>query len=73
MMSCVRRPGGDGFDIFYDEPDPEIYSEDVAVSTAAMNRSIETLVRRDPAQYQWSYKRFKKNETLPDPYRKPGK
>jgi KDO2-lipid IV(A) lauroyltransferase len=73
MMSCVRRPGGDGFEIFYEEPDPGIYSEDVAVSTAAMNRSIETLVRRDPAQYQWSYKRFKKNETLPDPYRKPRK
>lgn len=70
MMACVRRPGGDGFEVFLDEPDPEIYSEDVAVSTAAMNRSIEKLIRRDPAQYQWSYKRFRNSENLPDPYRR---
>ena len=71
MMSCIRCADGDGFEIFYDRPDPGIYSTDLAVSTAAMNRSIEAMVRRNPAQYQWSYKRFKKNETLPDPYRKP--
>lgn len=70
MMACVRRPGGDGFEIFFDEPDPEIYSEDLAVSTAAMNRSIEALIRRDPAQYQWSYKRFRNNEDGSDPYRR---
>jgi KDO2-lipid IV(A) lauroyltransferase len=27
---------------------------------ALMNRSIERLVRRAPAQYQWEYKRFKR-------------
>lgn len=70
MMACVRRPGGDGFEIFLSEPDPEVYSGDVAIATAAMNRSIETLIRRDPAQYQWSYKRFRKNESLPDVYRR---
>lgn len=70
LMACVRRPGGDGFEVFLEEPDPEIYSEDLATSTAAMNRSIEKLIRRDPAQYQWSYKRFRNNETLPDPYRR---
>lgn len=70
MMTCVRRPDGDGFEIFLEEPDPEIYSEDLAISTAAMNRSIETLIRRDPSQYQWSYKRFRNNESLPDPYRR---
>lgn len=70
MMACVRRPDGDGFEIFLDEPDPEIYSDDVAVSTAAMNRSIEKLIRRDPTQYQWSYKRFRKNEDGSDPYRR---
>lgn len=70
MMACVRRPGGDGFEVYIDEPDPEIYSEDVAVSTAAMNRSIEKLISRDPSQYQWSYKRFRKNEDGSDPYRR---
>lgn len=70
MMACLRRPDGDGFEIFFDEPDPEIYSEDLATSTAAMNRSIETLIRRDPSQYQWSYKRFRNNEDGSDPYRR---
>ncbi|HET8730859.1 MAG TPA: lysophospholipid acyltransferase family protein [Moraxellaceae bacterium] len=70
MMACVRCPDGDGFDIFFDEPDPEIYSEDLATSTAAMNRSIEKLIARDPSQYQWSYKRFRNNEDGSDPYRR---
>lgn len=69
-MSCLRRPGGDGFEIFIDAPDPDIYSDDLATSTAAMNRSVEAVIRRDPAQYQWTYKRFKKNETLPNIYRR---
>jgi lauroyl/myristoyl acyltransferase len=25
-----------------------------------MNTAIEKIVRRDPAQYQWSYKRFRR-------------
>lgn len=68
MLSCMRRPGGDGFEMFVDAPDPEIYSDDLALSTAAMNRSIETLIRRAPEQYQWTYKRFRKNESLQDVY-----
>lgn len=68
MMACLRRPEGDGFEIFLAEPDPEIYSEDVAVSAAAMNRSMEKLIRMAPSQYQWSYKRFRRNETEQDVY-----
>ena len=41
------------------------------MATAAMNRSVESVIAADPGQYQWSYKRFKRNETLPDPYRHP--
>jgi KDO2-lipid IV(A) lauroyltransferase len=68
MMSCVRRPCGDGFEIVFDRPDPEIYSDDLVTAAGAMNRTIETLIRRDPTHYFWFYKRFKNNETLPDPY-----
>lgn len=70
VMSCLRRADGNGFEVFFDEPDPEIYSSDLQTSATAMNRSIETLIRRAPAEYQWSYKRFKKNEALPDPYQR---
>lgn len=69
MMSCIRRPNGDGFDMYFDRPDPEIYNADLTASTAAMNRTIETLIRRSPEHYHWFYKRFKNNETMPDPYK----
>jgi KDO2-lipid IV(A) lauroyltransferase len=68
MMSCARRPCGDGFEIWFERPDPEIYSADLFTSAAAMNRTIESLIRRAPTHYFWFYKRFKNNETLPDPY-----
>lgn len=68
MMYCMRN--GDGFDIHFEAPDPDIYNENLAMATAAMNRSVESVIAADPVQYQWSYKRFKRNEQLPDPYRK---
>jgi KDO2-lipid IV(A) lauroyltransferase len=66
MMYCMRK--GDGFEIFFEAPDPDIYTDNLAMATAAMNRSVESVIATDPVQYQWSYKRFKRNETLPDPY-----
>jgi KDO2-lipid IV(A) lauroyltransferase len=39
--------------------DEEIHSDDVLVSLTAMNRAIERCVAIDPAQYLWSYRRFK--------------
>ncbi|MDF2445622.1 MAG: lipid biosynthesis acyltransferase [Moraxellaceae bacterium] len=71
VMACLRRSGGDGFEIFFSEPDPAIYSEDVATSTAAMNRTVENVILTEPAQYQWTYKRFKKVESGEDVYARP--
>ncbi len=68
VMYCLRRPDADGFEIHFERPDPDIWNEDLAISAAALNRCVENVIRRDPAHYQWSYKRFKKNESLPDPY-----
>ncbi len=56
--SCARV--GNGFKITLAEAPENIYSEDVEVSVTALNGAIEKLVRSDPAQYQWEYKRFKK-------------
>jgi KDO2-lipid IV(A) lauroyltransferase len=42
----------------------------VEESVTAMNDAIEQLVKKNPAQYQWEYKRFKKPpEGGTDPYR----
>ena len=41
------EPAPDGID----DPDPQ-------VSVAALNAGVERIARRDPAQYQWTYKRY---------------
>lgn len=55
---ALRLPEG-GFRMIYREPDPALYSADSAVALAALNRSVEAIVREHPEQYQWEYKRFK--------------
>lgn len=62
--TCLRNPDNKSFRIKCIPADPEIYSTDDTVSAAAMNRTIETLIRMAPEQYQWEYKRFNKR---PDP------
>lgn len=59
VLGCCTRVG-EGFRIAFHEVDEKINSEDVEESVAAMNASIEKLVRKKPAQYQWEYKRFKR-------------
>lgn len=45
----------------------DIHSPDPAVSAAAMNVAIERIVRANPAQYQWEYKRFRRRRNRPAP------
>lgn len=64
-----RLPAGQGFDIHFIAADEEIYSDDLRISTAAMNKGYERCIEHCPAQYQWSYKRFKHvPEGQPNPY-----
>lgn len=62
--ACVavahRLPSGQGFELRFREVDSEIYEKDLSASVAAMNRSIEKVIQEDPRQYQWAYKRFRK-------------
>ena len=48
-----------GFDLACDRVDEGIRDEDPVTSATAMNLAVEQGVRRDPAQYQWEYKRFR--------------
>lgn len=48
--------------------DDEVYSSDLNVAVAALNRTIEQCVRRCPEQYQWAYRRFKSIEGRANPY-----
>lgn len=58
---CERidtHDGAPGFALHI-EPAPErIGDEDLGVATAALNAAVERIARRDPAQYQWTYKRY---------------
>lgn len=60
VVTGVAQRQGDGFRIRLQEVDEEVYAGDADVCVAAINRCIEKIVRADPAQYQWEYKRFKK-------------
>jgi len=60
MATALRLPGAQGYRICFREPDPDIYSENLNASLAALNRSVEALVREAPEQYLWSYRRFRR-------------
>jgi KDO2-lipid IV(A) lauroyltransferase len=69
VVTCIviRQPQGSGFTVRFGEPDAEIYSTDSQRSMQALNRTVETCVRTDPAQYQWEYKRFRRYPDGSDP------
>lgn len=60
LLYARRLPRAQGWEIVLREADPLIHNEDLAVSLAALNRSVEALIRECPEQYQWTYKRFKR-------------
>ena len=46
-----------------------IYAPAAQTSAAALNGAIEAAVKEDPAQYQWEYRRFRRQpKGSPDPY-----
>lgn len=58
LIYALRLSDGK-FKLIFREPDPAIYSDDLAQSLVGLNRSVEMCVRESPEQYQWEYKRFK--------------
>jgi KDO2-lipid IV(A) lauroyltransferase len=56
-------PGGAGYRVRYLPPIDGFPGDDDTAAALAMNRWIETEIRRNPAQYLWVHKRFK---TRPD-------
>jgi len=52
-------PDGQGYRVTYQDPWPGFPTDDPVADTAAVNRWIESEIRRNPAQYLWVHKRFK--------------
>lgn len=61
VIAAIMRVDG-GFKLHIDAVDDALRNPDPAVSVRTMNTAIESLVARDPAQYQWEYKRFRSRE-----------
>jgi len=58
MSVCERLPNG-RYRVHILQPDPAVYSDDLDTALAGVNRSVEQCIALDPAQYLWSYKRFR--------------
>ena len=59
LMAWCERIGPDLDFSLHVEPAPAAMADpDLAVATAALNGAVERIARRDPAQYQWTYKRY---------------
>ena len=68
---CERIGPGPGHALRIMAASPGIGSADAQVATTALNADVERIARRDPAQYQWTYKRFKAQPdgaAVPNPY-----
>ena len=75
LFAIAERAADDThFDIHFQHAPDALSGSDLPAAAAAMNAAVETLARRDEAQYQWTYKRFsrpppgKDNPYWPDCY-----
>lgn len=68
LVALIRNERG-LFDVHYQSV-PDLAQDDEILALTALNAAIEDLVRKYPTQYQWEYKRFKKQpDGLRDPYK----
>jgi len=59
VVYAERLSWGRGYAIHFLPCDEAIRDKDPEVAATAMNRAVEAAVKECPAQYQWSYKRFR--------------
>lgn len=68
VMAQANRVNG-GFEIVFSEPHSDLFDEDPAVALAGLNRSVEQVVNSACEQYQWEYKRYRRQPLgMPRPY-----
>lgn len=69
VLACVcERLEGGRYRVHALPVDEAIYSDDIDVSLAEVNRAVEQCIAIDPAQYLWSYRRFKKQPEGEPPF-----
>ena len=72
LYAYCERVADDGnepaFELHIEPAAPDVASTDPQVAVAALNAGIERIARRDPTQYQWTYKRFSLQPDDANPY-----
>jgi len=71
VLAAAEREADGRFRILIEPLPPAVTSGTVQDGVDALNLAVEAMVRRDPMQYQWTYKRFKgqrPGEPLVNPY-----
>ena len=63
MFWAKRLENGRGYDLNFEPVDLSINGDDLESYVKVMNKSIESLVRKTPEQYMWSYRRFKSSHS----------
>ena len=58
MLFAWTEPVPGGFAVNFEAAAETIASADISAATAAMNAQVEAISKRDPNQYQWTYKRY---------------
>lgn len=68
VMVYARRVKG-GFKVVCEPPHPDIYSPQPEVALRGLNLSVEQCIDAQPEQYQWQYKRYRRQpQGQPRPY-----
>ena len=63
MFWANRLDNGRGYDLNFEPVDLSINGDDLESYVKVMNKSIESLIRKTPEQYMWSYRRFKSSHS----------
>lgn len=64
LIIYTMRNDQDGFDMYIEPIDPQIYQGSAEDGTLIIHQTLEQLIKRYPDHYHWSYKRFSANQEL---------
>jgi KDO2-lipid IV(A) lauroyltransferase len=63
MFWAQRLDDGQGYDLSLEPIDLSLIGDNLEDRVEQMNRHIEALIRKNPEQYMWSYRRFKSSHS----------
>lgn len=64
LLLYSMRNDQDGFDMYIEPINPQIYEGPAENGTRIIHQTLEQLIQRYPEHYHWSYKRFRANPAL---------